>query len=54
MTTLWLDTETFCACDLKAHGTPFYAEHPSSEIVVFRGAVDEDEPVVEDLSQILA
>lgn len=50
MTTLWLDTETFCACDLKAYGTPLYAEHPSAESWSFGGAVDEDKPVVEDLT----
>jgi DNA polymerase len=48
MTTLWLDTETFSECDLKAHGTHRYAEHPSTEITVAQWAVDDAEPVVVD------
>jgi DNA polymerase len=48
MTTLWLDTETFSECDLKAHGTHRYAEHPSTEITVAQWAVDDGEPVVVD------
>jgi DNA polymerase len=50
MTTLWFDCETYSECDLKAHGTPRYAEHPSTEITVAQWAFDEGEPVVEDLS----
>ena len=48
MTILWLDTETFSECDLKAHGTPRYAEHPSTEITVAQWAQEGDEPTVED------
>lgn len=47
---LWFDTETYSECDLKAHGTPRYAEHPSTEITVAQWAVDDGEPVVEDLT----
>jgi DNA polymerase len=52
MTTLWLDTETFSECDLKAHGTHRYAEHPSTEITVAQWAVDDGEPQVVDCSHI--
>ena len=48
MTILWFDTETFSECDLKAHGTHRYAEHPSTEITVAQWAVDDAEPVVVD------
>ena len=48
MTTLWFDTETFSECDLKAHGTPRYAEHKSTSIMVAQWAVDDGEPVVVD------
>ena len=48
MTTLWLDTETFSECDLKAHGTHRYAEHPSTEITVAQWAIDDGEPQVYD------
>lgn len=48
MTTLFLDTETFSECDLKTHGTPRYAEHPSTEIMLAQWAIDDGEPVVED------
>lgn len=48
MTTLWFDCETYSACDLKAHGTPRYAEHPSTEITVVQWAIDDGEPVVVD------
>lgn len=47
---LWGDTETFSECDLKAHGTHRYAEHESTQIIVWQWAVDDGEPVVEDLS----
>lgn len=47
---LWLDTETYSECDLKAHGTHRYAEHPSTEIIVAQWAVDDGEPNVEDLT----
>jgi DNA polymerase len=50
MTILWGDTETFSECDLKAHGTHRYAEHPSTRIIVWQWALDDGEPVVEDLS----
>jgi len=48
MTVLWLDLETFSECDLKAHGTHRYAEHPSTEITVAQWAIDDGEPVVLD------
>ena len=48
MTTLWLDTETFSAADLKAVGTHAYAEDPSTEITVAQWAIDDGEPVVRD------
>lgn len=50
MTILWLDTETYSATDLKAHGTHRYAADPSAEIIVVQWAVDDAEPVVEDLT----
>ena len=50
MTTLWFDCETYSECDLKAHGTHRYAEHPSTEITVAQWAIDDGEPVVEDLT----
>lgn len=50
MTTLFLDTETYSECDLKAHGTHRYAEHPGTEITVAQWAVDDDEPEVADLT----
>jgi DNA polymerase len=50
MTILWFDSETFSECDLKAHGTHRYAEAPSTEITVAQWAIDDGEPVVEDLS----
>jgi DNA polymerase len=48
MSTLWFDCETFSECDLKAHGTHRYAEHPSTEITVAQWAIDDGEPVVVD------
>jgi DNA polymerase len=48
MTTLWFDCETFSECDLKAHGTHRYAEHPSTEITVAQWAIDDGEPRVID------
>ncbi len=50
MKLLWTDTETFSECDLKAHGTHRYAEDPSTEIIVLQWALDDGEPVVEDLT----
>lgn len=49
-TILWFDTETFSECDLKAHGTHRYAEHPSTEIMVAQWAIGGGETTVEDLS----
>jgi hypothetical protein len=51
MITFWIDSETFSECDLKAHGTHRYAEHPSTEITVFQYAYDDGEPVVIDCTQ---
>lgn len=48
MTILWFDCETFSECDLKAHGTHRYAEHPSTEITVAQWALDDGEPLVCD------
>lgn len=50
MTTLWFDCETYSECDLKSAGTHRYAEHPSTEITVAQWAIDDGEPVVEDLT----
>jgi DNA polymerase len=50
MSTLWLDLETFSECDLKAHGTHRYAEHGSTEVIIDQWALDNGEPVVEDLT----
>lgn len=43
---LFLDTETFSACDLKKCGPYAYAEHPSTEIMIATFAID-DGPVME-------
>lgn len=51
MPDLYLDSETFSECDLKAHGTHRYAEHPSTEITVAQWAVDDGEPVVLDCTE---
>lgn len=48
MTTLWLDTETYSECDLRAHGTHRYAEHESTEITVAQWAIDDGGPEVLD------
>jgi DNA polymerase len=48
MTVLWFDCETYSECDLKAHGTHRYAEHPSTEITVAQWAIDDGEPKVMD------
>lgn len=48
MTTLWFDCEAYSECDLKAHGTHRYAEHPSTEITVSQWAVDDGKPHVHD------
>jgi hypothetical protein len=45
---LWLDTETYSECDLKAHSTHRYAAHPSTEITVAQWAMNDDEPTVFD------
>ncbi len=47
---LWGDIETFSECDLKTAGTHRYAEHPSTRIIVWQWALNDGEPVVEDLS----
>ena len=51
MTTLWFDCETYSECDLKAHGTHRYAEHPSTEITVAQWAIDDGEPKVWDCTE---
>lgn len=51
MKTLYLDTETYSECDLKAHGTHRYAAHPSTEITVAQWAMDDGEPVVLDCTR---
>lgn len=43
---LFLDTETFSACDLKKCGSYAYAEHPSTKIMIATFAID-DGPVME-------
>ena len=50
MTILWLDLETYSECDLKAHSTHRYAEHPSTQIIVAQWALDDGEPVVLDMT----
>jgi DNA polymerase len=50
MTILWFDCETYSECDLKAHGTPVYAAHPSTEITVAQWAIDDREPQVCDVA----
>lgn len=52
MTILWFDCETFSECDLKAHGTHRYAEHPSTEITVAQWAIDDGEPQVLDVTAL--
>ena len=52
MTILWFDCETYSECDLKAHGTHRYAEHPSTEITVAQWAIDDGEPVVWDCTYL--
>ena len=42
--TLFLDIESFSECDLRAAGPYVYAEHPSTELLLFAFAVD-DGPV---------
>lgn len=48
MKTLWFDSETYSACDLKSAGTHRYAEDPSTEITVVQWAVDGEDPIVVD------
>jgi len=50
VTTLWFDCETRSECDLKAHGTHRYAEHQSTRIIVAQWAIDDGEPVVQDMT----
>lgn len=45
---LFLDTETFSACDLKKAGAYAYAEHPTTEIMICTYAFDEDPVEVYD------
>ena len=52
MTILWFDCETYSECDLKAHGTHRYAEHPSTEITVAQWAIDDGEPQVWDCTYL--
>jgi DNA polymerase bacteriophage-type len=51
VTTLYFDCETFSECDLFKAGTHAYAEHPSTEITIAQWALDDGEPVVEDLTE---
>ena len=44
------DLETFSECDLRKHGTHRYAAHPTTEIMVWQWALEDGEPVVEDLT----
>ena len=50
MNILFGDTETYSACDLKTHGTHRYASHESTEIIMWQWALNDGEPVVEDLT----
>lgn len=51
MTTLLFDCETYSECDLFAHGTHRYAEHPSTEVIVAQWAIDDGEPEVCDCTE---
>lgn len=53
MSTLWFDCETFSECDLKAHSTHRYAEHPSTEITVAQWAIDDGDPMVWDCTKTI-
>ena len=44
------DLETYSEADLKSAGTHRYAEHESTEVIVWQWALGDGEPVVEDLS----
>lgn len=48
MSVLYFDVETYSECDLRAHGTPRYASHDTSEITIAQWALDDDEPTVVD------
>jgi len=48
MNILWFDCETYSECDPSTHGTPRYAEHESTEIIVAQWALNDDEPMVHD------
>lgn len=48
MPLLYFDCETYSECDLKAHGTHRYAEHPSTEITVAQWAIGDEHPMVLD------
>lgn len=50
MNVLWGDTESYSECDLKSAGTHRYAEDPTTEIMVWQWALNDGEPVVEDLT----
>ena len=43
MTTLHLDIESFSECDLKESGAHKYAEDPSTELLCFGYAFDDEE-----------
>ena len=51
MKKLWFDTETFSAAELRSTGAHSYAEHPTTEIIVAQWAIDDQDPVVEDLTE---
>lgn len=50
-TILWFDVESYSECDLRAHGTHRYAEHPSTEVTVAQWAFGDEDPVVVDLTE---
>lgn len=43
MKTLWGDTETRSVCDLPARGSYNYAQHPTTKLLLFNWAFDDDE-----------
>lgn len=47
---LWLDLESFSECDLFASGSYRYAEDPSTELLVAQWALNDEEPIVRDLT----
>jgi DNA polymerase len=47
MKILWADTETRSVCDLPARGSYNYAQHPTTKLLLFNWAFDDDDEVDE-------